>query len=159
MKSLTFLSHLVHWKSYAIVFCQLWNNILGFELRSARIVCIKLIPSVKKVLFLNQLNRVSWSNVHKWLHIDPTEHSKHFWSLYVFKPTLPCLYSVERNHIKYPYDNYYSTRLSWTETKQWLYPTLIIPTTASKPDSIKKCNSLIYLYFQGYLPIKGVLFL
>ena len=74
-ETLSFLSHLVHWKAYAIIFWQMWKDILGFELRSPRIVCTKLIPSAKH--FYNQLNRDLWSNVHKWLHIDPTEHSKH----------------------------------------------------------------------------------
>ena len=40
------------------------------------------------------MNRFSWSNVHTRLHIDPTKHSKHLWFVYVFKPTLPCLYSI-----------------------------------------------------------------
>ena len=42
----SFFSHLVHWKAYAIIFGQMWKDILGFALRSVRIVCIELIPSV-----------------------------------------------------------------------------------------------------------------
>ena len=48
LKTLSFFSNLVHWKSYAIIFDKIWKDILGFELRSVRIVRIKLIPSVKK---------------------------------------------------------------------------------------------------------------
>ena len=51
-ETLSFLSHLVHWKAYAIVFWQMWKDILGFELRSPRIVCTKLIPSAKKYIFI-----------------------------------------------------------------------------------------------------------
>ena len=66
-ETLSFLSHLVHWKAYVIIFWQMWKDILGFELRSARIVCIKFIPSAKKIHFFNQMNRVSWSKVHKFI--------------------------------------------------------------------------------------------
>jgi len=69
----TFWRHLVHWIAYAIIFWQMWKDILGFELRSPRIVCTKLIPSAKKVHFYNQLNRDLWSNVHKWLLLSTVE--------------------------------------------------------------------------------------
>ena len=43
-----------------------------------------------------------FSNVHMWLNIHPTEHSKHFWLSYFFKSTLPRLYGTERNsYIKF----------------------------------------------------------
>ena len=78
LEILSYLRHLVHWKAYAITFWQMWKGILGFELRSTRIVWINLIPSIKKVYSYIQINRVSLSNVHKWFHIDPTEHLKQF---------------------------------------------------------------------------------
>ena len=54
----------------------------GIRIEIRRIVCIKLIYSVKKVHFYSQMNRVSWSNIHKWLYIHSTEHSKHFWNIF-----------------------------------------------------------------------------
>ena len=54
MKTLGFLSHLIHWKAYTIIFWQMWKDVLGFELRFARIVCIKFIPSVKKYIFITK---------------------------------------------------------------------------------------------------------
>ena len=48
-KRLVFLSHLVHWKACGIIFWQMWWDILGFKLRSARIVKRFLWISVRKL--------------------------------------------------------------------------------------------------------------
>ena len=44
------------------------------RIRVHMIVCIKLTPRLKKVHLINQLNRYYDWNVHKWLHIHPTEY-------------------------------------------------------------------------------------
>ena len=51
-----FFSLLVHWKAYTIIFWQMWEDILGFELRSARIV-----------FHICQKNNCICFSVNKWL--------------------------------------------------------------------------------------------
>ena len=62
LKTLSFLRHFVHWKAYTIIFWQMWKDILGFELRSARIVCIKLI--LKRYIFITKW--IEFHVIHKW---------------------------------------------------------------------------------------------
>ena len=69
-----FLKHYVFWvisslNSICNYFLTNVKRYHGIRTLVHRIVCTKRIPSVKRVHFYHQMNRVSWSNVHTWLLI------------------------------------------------------------------------------------------